>query len=200
MTPDDEVFENEAGEKVTFQDTSINKYPSGEEVPNPMYAAVGVTETTTEPRAYVFPGNDKIKIWDLPGANTTKFPISRYAEEMNFKDYQAFIILTKDRFYETDKEIARQIRELEKPFFFARTQMDTTMKNEAEDRGRKFNEEETKQKILKNCREELDDPEQEIYLISRKDQITVEGGNKEVQVTFPDNQMLTIAVRKLTLF
>ena len=74
------------------------------------------------------------------------------------------------------------------------------MKNEAEDRGRKFNEEETKQKILKNCREELDDPEQEIYLISRKDQITVEAGNKEVQVTFPDNQMLTIAVRKLTLF
>ena len=78
--------------------------------------------------------------------------------------------------------------------------MDTTMKNEAEDRGRKFNEEETKQKILKNCREELNDPEQEIYLISRKDQITVEAGNKEVQVTFPDNQMLTIAVRKLTLF
>ena len=130
-----------------------------------MYAAVGVTETTTEPRPYAFPGNDKIKIWDLPGANTNKFPISRYAEEMNFKDYQAFIILTKDRFYETDKEIARQIRDLGKPFFFARTQMDTTMKNEAEDRGRKFNEEETKEMIRNNCREELDDPEQEIYLI-----------------------------------
>ena len=165
-----------------------------------MYAAVGVTETTTEQQPYVFPGNDKIKIWDLPGANTTKFPISKYAEEMNFKDYQAFIILTKDRFYETDKEIAKQIKELSKPFFFARTQMDTTMRNEAEDRREKFNEEETKQKIRKNCREELDDPEQEIYLISRKDQITVEAGNKEVQVTFPDNQMLTIAVRKLTLF
>ena len=46
-----------------------------------MDAAVGVTETTTEPRPDAFPGNDKIKIWDLPGANTTKFPISRYAEE-----------------------------------------------------------------------------------------------------------------------
>ena len=87
---------------------------------------------------------------------------------MNFKDYQAFIILTKDRFYETDKEIARQIRELRKPFFFARTQMDTTMKNEAEDRGRKFNEEETKEMIRSNCREELDDPEQEILLIYLK--------------------------------
>ena len=112
-----------------------------------MYAAVGPTETTTERKEYAFPENDKITIWDLPGANTSKFPIKKYAEEMKFKDYDAFIILTKDRFYETDKEIARQIRELGKPFFFARTQMDSTMQNEASDRGGKFNEEETMEKI-----------------------------------------------------
>ena len=159
-----------------------------------MYAAVGVTETTTERRPYVFPENPQITIWDLPGANTTKFPISRYAEEMKFKDYDAFIILTKDRFYETDKEIAKQIRELGKPFFFARTQMDTTMQNEAEDRGRKFNEEETKEMIRRNCREELDDPEQEIFLLSKKKKISVEAGKKEVEVTFPDNDLLKIAV------
>ena len=161
-----------------------------------MYAAVGVTETTTERQPYVFPENDKITIWDLPGANTTKFPISRYAEEMKFKDYHAFIILTKDRFYETDKEIARQIRELGKPFFFARTQMDTTMQNEAEDRGRKFNEEETKEMIRRNCREELDDPEQEIFLLSKRKKITVKVGKKELEITFPDNDLLKIAVRK----
>ena len=162
-----------------------------------MYAAVGVTETTTERRPYVFPENPQITIWDLPGANTTKFPISRYAEEMKFKDYHAFIILTKDRFYETDKEIARQIRELGKPFFFARTQMDTTMQNEASDRGRKFNEEETKEMIRRNCREELDDPEQEIFLLSKKKKIMVEAGTKEVEVTFPDNDLLKIAVSKI---
>ena len=161
-----------------------------------MYAAVGVTETTTQPRAYVFPGNDKIKIWDLPGANTTKFPISRYAEEMNFKDYQAFIILTKDRFYETDKEIAKQITELQKPFFFAQTQMDLMLQNNAEDKGRKFNEEETKEMIRRNCREELDDPEREIYLISKRSPITVEVGKKEVEISFPDNQLLKMAVRE----
>ena len=165
-----------------------------------MYAAVGVTETTTEPKPYIFPGNDKITIWDLPGANTPNFPISTYAEEMKFKDFHALIILTKDRFYETDKEIAKKIRDLSKPFFFARTQMDTTMKNESEDRGRKFNEEETKEKIRRNCREELDDPEQEIYLISKKDRIRVEAGKQEVEVTFPDNQLLKMAVRKYTFF
>jgi len=178
LTPDDEVFVNEAGE----------------EVDNPMYAAVGVTETTTQPRPYVFPENPQITIWDLPGANTAKFPIGSYAEKMNFKEFHALIILTKDRFYETDKEIARQIRELSKPFFFARTQMDTTMKNEAEDRGRRFNEEETKEMIRKNCREELDDPEQEVYLISKKSPITVQVGKKEVEITFPDNHLLKMAV------
>ena len=41
---------------------------SGKEVPNPEYAAVGVTETTMAPHEFPFPGNDKITIWDLPGA------------------------------------------------------------------------------------------------------------------------------------
>ena len=152
LTPDDEVLEND----------------DGEEMLNPMYAAVGVTECTKSRRGYSFPENPQITIWDLPGANTTKFPISKYVEEMKFKEYHAFIILTKDRFYETDKEIVKHIRELSKPFFFARTQMDSTMQNEANDRGRKFNEEETKERIRSNCREELDDPDHEIYLISRK--------------------------------
>ena len=165
-----------------------------------MYAAVGVTETTTEPKPYAFPGNDKITIWDLPGANTTKFPISSYAEEMKFKDFHALIILTKDRFYETDKEIAKQITELQKPFFFAQTQMDLMLQNNAEDKGRKFNEEETKEKIRRNCREELDYPEREIYLISKKSSIRVEAGLKEVEVTFPDNHLLQMAVRKFAFF
>ena len=146
----------------------ISIYLPGEEVPNPMYAAVGVTESTTLRRGYNFPENPQITIWDLPGANTTKFPMSRYAEKMKFKEYHAFIILTKDRFYETDKELVKHIRDLSKPFFFARTQMDSTMQNEASDRGGNFNEEEAKERIRRNCREELDDPDHEIYLISRK--------------------------------
>ena len=122
LTPDDEILQNEAGE----------------EVANPMYAQVGVTESTTLRRGYYFPDNPQITIWDLPGASTTKFPMSRYAEKMKFKEYHAFIILTKDRFYETDKELLKHIRDLSKPFFFARTKMDSTMGNEASDRGGKL--------------------------------------------------------------
>ena len=152
FTPDDEIFENKAGEELV----------------NPMYAAVGATETTTERKMFTFPENDKITIWDLPGANTSKFPMSKYAEKMKFKEYQAFIVLTKDRFYETDKELVKQIKELSKPFFFARTQMDSTMENEANDKGKNFDGEEAKERIRRNCKEELDDPDHQIYLISRK--------------------------------
>ena len=127
-----------------------------------------MTESTTLRRGYSFPENPQITIWDLPGANTTKFPMSRYTKKMKIKEYHAFIILTKDRFYETDKELLKHIRDLSKPFFFARTQMDSTMENEASDRGGNFNEEEAKGRIRRNCREELDDPDHEIYLISRK--------------------------------
>ena len=168
---------------------------SGKEVPNPEYAAVGVTETTMAPHEYPFPGNDKITIWDLPGANTVNFPTSRYSEEMKFADYDAFIILTKDRFTETDKEIASQIKELSKPFFFARTQMDTTLKNEAEDRGKKFNKEETMEKIRVKCREALGDPGQDIYLISKKEKVEVEAGNLKFEIEFRDNRRLKHAVR-----
>ena len=119
LTPDDEILENEAGE----------------EVANPMYAQVGVTESTTLRRGYNFPDNTQITIWDLPGAHTTKFPMSRYTEKMKFKEYHAFI---KDRFYKTGKELVKQIRDLPKPFFFARTQMDSTMGNEASEKGGKL--------------------------------------------------------------
>ena len=46
----------------------------------------------------------------------------------------------------------------------------------------------------------LFDLSQEIYLISKKSPIYVEVGKKEIEITFPDNQLLKIAVRKLSPF
>jgi len=72
--------------------------------------------------------------------------------------------------------------------------MDSTMQNKASDRGQKFNEEETKEKIRRNCREQLIDPERKIFLLSKMSPITVEAGKRKVDVTFPDNHMLKTAV------
>eukprot|EP00435_Cladocopium_sp_Y103_P073455 s37_g43.t1 len=38
------------------------------------WAPTGVKETTLRPMMYTFPGIDKVRLWDLPGAGTPGFP------------------------------------------------------------------------------------------------------------------------------
>ena len=76
---------------------------------NPLYARVGVTETTTEIRSYEFPSNPLLQICDLPGVGTQKFPIEEDPDRMKFGDYDAFVLVTKDRFTENDKRLATMI-------------------------------------------------------------------------------------------
>ena len=38
-------------------------------------------ECTSEPTPYPFPDFKNVKIWDLPGANTARFPLKSYAAD-----------------------------------------------------------------------------------------------------------------------
>ena len=71
-----------------------------------LFAKVGVVETTKDPRPYPFPDNSLITLWDLPGAGTSNFKAVEYAEEMKFSTFDAFVILSSERFTEIDKMIA----------------------------------------------------------------------------------------------
>ena len=153
-------------------------------------APVGVTETTTERKCYAFPDNPLIKLWDLPGAGTEAFPIGSYAEDMKFDEYDAFVILTKDRFYENDKKIAETLKDLGKPFFFARSKMDSTIQDQASDQEESFSASATMGAIRDNCRAELGDATQDIYLLAKVDSKKVDAGEEEVTVDFPDNDRL----------
>ena len=157
---------------------------------NPLYAPVGVKETTTERKCYAFPDNPLIKLWDLPGAGTKSFQIANYAKDMKFEEYDAFVFLTKDRFDENDTEIAKTISNLHKPFFLARSKMDNTIDSEALDQEENFSASETMNSIRDNCKEELGDAAQEIYLLSRLESMKVKAGEEEVTVGFPDNDRL----------
>ena len=50
-------------------------------------AKVKNKECTKEPKIYEYPNNSKIKLVDLPGANTINFPIETYLDEMNYSRY-----------------------------------------------------------------------------------------------------------------
>ena len=85
-----------------------------------LYAPVGLKETTFEIHQYEFEENPLIQLYDLPGAGTENFPIETYSEKIQMDQYDAFVLLTKDRFLENDKKISEEIMKRGKPYFFAR--------------------------------------------------------------------------------
>lgn len=133
-----------------------------------MAAKVGVTETTLEPTCFEHPTNLKIKFWDLPGIGTPNYPdLETYCKKVPLEKYHAFLIFTKGRFSEYDKQLAQKIRLMNKSFFFIRTKIDEDVR--AEKRKRSFNENAMLKKIHSYCLENLHgllEKENNIFLIS----------------------------------
>ena len=170
---------------------------------NPKYAPVGLTQTTFSIKEYAFEENDYIKLVDLPGAGTPDFPIDKYEETVNFKQYDAFVIITANTFYENDKIIANKIKKYKKPYFFARTKIDMDLQSFEEELQDEFTIEawdnECKGKIKKECLINLNDQGHDVYLLSKMDykHLELEDGSK-CFVEFKDNhRLLTDILRSL---
>eukprot|EP00090_Calanus_glacialis_P018086 TRINITY_DN28041_c0_g1_i1.p1 TRINITY_DN28041_c0_g1~~TRINITY_DN28041_c0_g1_i1.p1 ORF type:complete len:428 (-),score=101.39 TRINITY_DN28041_c0_g1_i1:24-1307(-) len=157
---------------------------------NAFYAMTGVTECTKLRKSYDFPDNAKLKMWDLPGAGTENFKASVYAEEMKFSAYDGFVLLSSERFTEIDNMIADEISKINKPFFFARTKMDNAMRDQKREDKDKFNSEETKEQIRKECQKHIGE-KQKIFLISNLPDIDLSTEFPDIQF---DNNLLKIAL------
>ena len=118
------------------------------------FSKVSVFETTMEKKSFPFPDNELITLWDLPGAGTCKFPAEEYAEKMEFSTYDAFVILFCDRFTDIDRMIVDEVRKIKKPFFFARTKMDNTIRDEKLTK-KNFDASRTLDRIRKDCQKQL---------------------------------------------
>ena len=122
-----------------------------------------------EPTSYDFPENPMIKMWDLPGAGTASFKASEYATRMDFPKYDAFVILSCDRFTEIDKMIADEAKKLDKPIFFARTKMDEALRNQKKKLKQKFDKSLEIKKVKENIKKDLynndKDNDDNIFLI-----------------------------------
>lgn len=117
-------------------------------------AATGVTETTSQPTPYPYPGYPNVVLWDLPGIGTPKFQADDYLETVGFSRYDFFIILASERFKENDIRLARAIVGVGKRFYFVRTKVD----NALEAMGRRKSpptEEEVLEEIRNDCREKF---------------------------------------------
>merc|ERR1712037_876612 len=109
------------GQSGAGKSSFINTIREIEDSEDELYAGTDVIECTRKPSEFAFPKNDLIKLWDLPGAGTGEFKADEYAKEMKFDEYNAFILLSSERFTEIDNMIAKEIEGMNKPFFFART-------------------------------------------------------------------------------
>ncbi|WAR30142.1 TGTP2-like protein [Mya arenaria] len=133
-------------------------------------APVGVNETTKGIRSYTCTGNDKFILFDLPGVGTTKFPKESYLEDIEFKKFHFFIIISSSRFTENDAWLGTTIRKHRKQCFFVRTKIDIDISNESYDKDDDFNEAETIEQIRKDARKCLNEANVDIpvYLISTR--------------------------------
>uniref|UniRef100_A0A8C6SJS9 IRG-type G domain-containing protein n=1 Tax=Neogobius melanostomus TaxID=47308 RepID=A0A8C6SJS9_9GOBI len=117
-------------------------------------APTGVWETTMKPTEYLHPEHPNIRLWDLPGVGSTKFPADKYMEYVKFEKYDFFIIVSNDRFRENDAKLAKEIHKMKKKFYFVRSKIDLNVQTEKED-DPDFNEEKLLKSIRENCTEEL---------------------------------------------
>ncbi|KAH3888989.1 hypothetical protein DPMN_013035 [Dreissena polymorpha] len=83
-------------------------------------AEIGATETTTEPKAYSFKDSENVKIWDLPGVGTPKFPKETYLEKIDIESYDFIMLVSCSRYKENDKWLANEItRRYQNQIFFS---------------------------------------------------------------------------------
>ncbi|XP_046843674.1 uncharacterized protein LOC124437786 isoform X2 [Xenia sp. Carnegie-2017] len=137
-------------------------------------APVGTTQMTKEPTPYLHPNYKNIIFWDFPSIGTPTFPnLETYCKKIgDLKKYDAFLIFCKSRFTYHDKELAKKVsKDLDKPFFFVRTNVDTDLKNAKDDKGPNFNKasvmKSMRENFLKNL-EDLVDNEKSVFLIDNK--------------------------------
>lgn len=97
------------------------------------WAPVGVSETTLVPTMYAFPGGERVRLWDLPGAGTTAFPRETYIRTMGLCYFDAVLVCSACRFTETEVMLSKELEEHSVPYFMVRTKADIDVWNNAED-------------------------------------------------------------------
>jgi len=117
---------------------------------DPGAAKVGVNETTMMPTSYEFADFPRAKLWDLPGAGTELFPRETYIETIGLRHFDVVIVISSQRFTETEVAISKELQRLRIPYFMVRSKVDIDVSNNLNDLG--ISPEETLQTIREDMR------------------------------------------------
>lgn len=92
------------------------------------WAPVGVTETTSEPVWYEFPGDSSVRLWDMEGAGST-CSWDNYTGNAGLRYFDVVLLLCSSRLTESDVEIVKELENQKVPYLFVRTKLDEDIRN-----------------------------------------------------------------------
>ncbi|XP_030047297.1 interferon-inducible GTPase 5-like [Microcaecilia unicolor] len=116
----------------------------------------GVNQITLQPIPYPHPKNHNIIIWDLPGIGTRNFQAHKYLEQVNFSQYDFFIIIASKRFKSNHVKLARDIQDMGKKFYFVRSKVDADVDASKRRRKSSYDEGKILDIIRTKCTENLE--------------------------------------------
>ncbi|XP_045169174.2 interferon-inducible GTPase 5-like [Mercenaria mercenaria] len=131
-------------------------------------AAVGCVETTMKAKSYEHPTNKNFKLWDLPGVGTLKFKREDYLRQIDFSKFEFVIIMSCDRFTQNDAWLAKEMKRMQKKYFFVRTKAHTDVKNNKKSHPRSHDKAVVLAGIRENCHRHLKEnglPPLRVFLI-----------------------------------
>ncbi|XP_048476540.1 interferon-inducible GTPase 5-like [Rhincodon typus] len=76
------------------------------------------------PQSYIYPGNSRILLWDLPGIEASEIKQHAYVEKVDLRSYDFFILTSSGRMDDELLYLAKEISRMGKSFLFARTKID----------------------------------------------------------------------------
>jgi GTP-binding protein EngB required for normal cell division len=127
------------------------------------WAPTGVKETTMAPTMYIFPGKERFRLWDLPGADTTNFPRETYIRNMGLRYFDSVLIVTATRFTTMELDLMRELEHHAIPYCMVRTKIDIDVWNNKCDNA--ANEDST----LLAIRREYAESKIKLYCVSSRD-------------------------------
>nr|XP_023675991.1 interferon-inducible GTPase 5-like [Paramormyrops kingsleyae]XP_023675994.1 interferon-inducible GTPase 5-like [Paramormyrops kingsleyae] len=137
------------GESGSGKSTFVNAFrgiPNDDEING---APTGVVETTMDAKSYPHPKYPNVQLWDLPGIGTPNFKADTYLQDVKFERYDFFIIIASERFKSSNVQLALEIQEMKKSFYFVRSKIDNDIR--AEKQKKTFDRDKTLETIRDDC-------------------------------------------------
>ncbi|XP_007952465.2 immunity-related GTPase family M protein 1-like [Orycteropus afer afer] len=129
-------------------------------------APTGLVRTTQTRGSYLFSCFPNVVLWDLPGMGTLSQSLEDYVLEMEFSQYDLFIIIASEQFSMNHVMLAKTMKRMGKKFYIVWTKLDRDLSTSHFREGHLLKN--IQESILENLqKEQVDEPP--IFLVSSLD-------------------------------